>query len=220
MCKIKCIGVAVKRFLLKNRHIAWAGILPLILLAFFLTERCGADADYFVSYTPLDDKIPFIPAFVLPYFLWFPSLFGTGLYLMFKAPDGFRRYMWFLGIGFLSAILFCAVFPNGQNLRPARFETGTVFTRLVAFIYSVDTNTNVLPSMHILGIMAVVSAFFDVPALRRPRFLAAILTDAVLIALSTVFIKQHSVLDIYAGLGFGAAVYVLVYVVIKRKQIK
>jgi membrane-associated phospholipid phosphatase len=216
---VRAVLRKIKQFLLKNRHIVWVSILPLILLAFFLAEKgVGAGADYFVSYTPLDDKIPFIPAFAAAYYLWYPTLFGAGLYLLFKAPDGFRRYMWFLGIGFLSAIVFCLLVPNGQNLRPERFEADTVFTRLVAFTYSVDTNTNVLPSMHILGIMAVVSAFFDTPALRRPWSLALILADAVLIALSTVFIKQHSALDIFAGLGFGAVVYVLVYVIIKRLQ--
>ena len=43
---------------------------------------------------------------------------------------------------------------------------------------------------------------------------------AILITASTVFIKQHSMLDVYAGLGVAAVLYVLVYVVIKRAQKK
>ena len=41
-----------------------------------------------------------------------------------------------------------------------------------------------------------------------------------MINLSTVFIKQHSFLDVIAGLVVSAVIYLIVYVFIKRHMVK
>ncbi len=40
---------------------------------------------------------------------------------------------------------------------------------LVEYTYSIDTNTNVFPSVHILGCMAAVAAVYT-PGLRKPAW--------------------------------------------------
>jgi membrane-associated phospholipid phosphatase len=203
----------------KYKHALWLLYLPVYFTAFSLAENY-ITTDYWVSYTPLDDKIPFIEQFVIAYAVWFPAIWGTGLYLLFRDPDPFRRYVWSLIIGYSFSLAVYFIFPNGQNLRPASFEHTNIFTDAVRAFYTSDTNTNVLPSMHVIGASAVVFAVFDSKKLRRPWLCVTSVIVTVMIDLSTVFIKQHSILDVWAGLAVSAAVYIIVYGVIRKRQSK
>ena len=51
----------------------------------------------------------------------------------------------------------------------------------------------------------------DIRRFRAKGWRLGFLTMAVLISLSTVFLKQHSVLDVLAGLAVCAAAYPLIY---------
>ncbi|MGN1095680.1 MAG: phosphatase PAP2 family protein [Eubacteriales bacterium] len=206
----------------KYRHALWALYVPLYLVFFFLVEKLvPSTADYWVSYMKLDDMIPFCEYFVVFYVLWYPYMALTGIYLIFKDADAFRRFMWCIIIGFSSSLIFFLIFPNGQDLRPQVFENNNIFTRLVGLLYSSDTNTNVLPSMHVIGSMATFFAYLDCRELRKRKWLVAIsLFINIMINLSTVFIKQHSFLDVIAGLAVSAVIYLIVYVFIKRKMMK
>jgi len=194
----------------KYRHLFLIAYLPIYLAAFFLAEKY-ITTDYWVSYIPFDDVIPFIDWFVIFYCLWYPFMIVTGLYLLLKDIPAFERYMWFIIIGFTIGIAICILFPNGQDLRPAEFERENIFTDLVSRLYEVDTNTNVLPSMHVIGTVAVAFAVFDSKYLKNVfvRTVTVILT--VLICASTVFIKQHSILDVFAGLAISIIVWLIVY---------
>mgnify|MGYP005965103605 CR=1 FL=1 len=85
---------------------------------------------------------------------------------------------------------------------------------MMGLIYAADTNTNVLPSIHVIGSALVVFALFDTKCFKARRFAwmkAGAVLLAILITLATVFVKQHSVLDIYAGLIACIPLYFLIY---------
>ncbi|MDD6189417.1 MAG: hypothetical protein PUB32_07575 [Clostridiales bacterium] len=200
----------------ENRYLWYILVLPAFLIAFFALERFGSES-YWVSYIPLDDRIPFCEFFVLPYVLWYPFLFGTGLFLMLKDHDGFKNYMRFIGIAFGLALLFCAIFPNGQDLRPEEFPRDNIFTWLIGLLYTADDNQNVLPSMHVLGSCAAASALCLSPKVKsRAVKLGAVLL-AVLISVSTVFVKQHSALDIITAIPPAAVIFLVIYRPWRRK---
>lgn len=210
-----------KEIFKKYRHALWALYLPIYLIAFFALEHyIGWDADYWVSYTPLDDVIPFCEYFVIFYYLWYVYMGAVGVRLIFEDGDKFRRYMWFIAIGFSASVIFMALFPNGQNLRPEAFAHDNIFTRLIGAIYKVDTNTNVLPSLHVVGAFAAYFGLCDSRLGKKVWLNISGLLLAILISLSTVFIKQHSVLDVYAGLGVSVFLYIGIYVFVKRAQNK
>lgn len=193
-----------------RRYLLWFLYLPVYLICFFLLERhITPDSAYWVSYMPLDDCIPFVEAFAIPYCTWYPFLLGTAVYLAVRDRREFCRYAHFLVLGLSISLLICLIFPNGQDLRPAVMPRDNVFTRLVSLIYAADTNTNVFPSMHVVGMIAGTSALFHAECARRLRFPAAALT--VLVAASTVFIKQHSFLDILGGAALCIPLYAAVY---------
>lgn len=190
--------------------------LPVYLVWFFLQEYHLASTDgCFVSYLPLDDKIPFLPGFIFPYITWYVYLLIPAVIFLVK-EDGpaFTRYALFIILGFSGSLLFCSLFPNCQLLRPEIVNPDSLSEFLVAAIYGADTPTNVLPSMHVVGCIGVMTAAFDGEDLRHGRWFL-VLWGIGIIA-STVFVKQHSVLDILAGIVFGAALFLLLYVALKK----
>lgn len=196
-------------YIKNNKHLLMILYVPVYLIWYLVAEHL-VTTDYWVSYMPLDDKIPFIDWFVIFYCMWYFLLIIPGLYFLIKKDiPVFKRYMWFIIVGFSVSLAICTVFPNGQDLRPTSFERDNAFTRLIAMIYAADTNTNVLPSMHVVGCVAVVSAVFDSKYTKKWRI--PMLLTALLICLATVFIKQHSVLDVIAGFAVCVPIWLALY---------
>lgn len=190
------------------KYVLW---LPVYLLSFFVIERVVVTG-YWPTQTWLDGYIPFCEWFVIPYCLWYPLLVAVGLWLLWKDREGFRRYLRFLALTFFLSELVWLLIPNGQDLRPAVMPRDNPLTRLVAGLYAIDTNTNVFPSVHVVGAIGAAWAVRNTPSLqgrKLPREAVTIL--AVLICLSTLFIKQHSVLDVASGLCLALAVGLPLY---------
>ena len=200
------------------KHLWFVLVVPVYLLCFWICEQLVVDR-YWVSYLPLDDLIPFREEFVAAYVSWYPCLFAMGFYLLWRNAGDFRRYMLYILVGFLSALAFCLIFPNGQDLRPEHFPRENVFTWVLGMLYTADTNTNVLPSMHVIGSFAFVFAAFDARCLKKCRWIRPVtVVAAVLICVSTVFVKQHSVLDTLVGIPWAFATYAVVYLPGRKKR--
>ena len=183
--------------------------LPAYLLLFYLVEHMVTQS-YWVSWCPLDDWIPFVRQFVYFYVLWYPLMVGMTLWLLARDKRAFVRYGWTVIIGLSASIALFFLFPSIQELRPAQVPGSDLAAMLVRAIYAVDTNTNVFPSMHVVGTLAAVRAAWDTERISKGarRAIAAL---GVLINLSTVFIKQHSALDILGGAVLFAIVALPVY---------
>lgn len=176
------------------------------LAAFFLIERL-ITTDYTVIHCSLDDKIPFIEYFIIPYLLWFLFFIAVLLYLGLTNKREYYQYFFLLAAGMTLFIIVSILFPNGQNLRPQLDPDKNIFTAMVASIYQTDTPTNIFPSIHVYN--AVVAQYAIMHNRRIPRSIKVggfILT--VLICLATVFLKQHSVIDGIGGLAMSA---ILIY---------
>jgi membrane-associated phospholipid phosphatase len=126
----------------------------------------------------------------------------------------FIRYAAFIIAGFSISLTICMIWPNCQLLRPSVVDTSTLCGWLVNAIYSADTPTNVLPSMHVVGCMAVLAVMFDSKYLKKVRIPAVIIAAAICAA--TVFVKQHSILDVFAALALSLVLYLIIYVAARR----
>ncbi|HHU06617.1 MAG TPA: phosphatase PAP2 family protein [Clostridiales bacterium] len=201
----------MKRVLREYKH-ALLGLYFVIYVAWFLLDENLITGNYTVIYHWLDDLIPFCEVFVLPYVLWYPFFAGVGVFLLLKDKYEFCRYMWAMIIGLSFCLAFYLVVPNGQELRPEVFPRDNLFSRMVANLYAADTNTNVFPSMHVFGTIAPAVAVIRYKGFGKRIWLklsAVIL--ALLICLSTLFIKQHSILDLIGGAVLYVPVYFLIY---------
>lgn len=208
----------IKNFFRQHKSIYLALYVPIYLAMYFSAEKLVPTTGYWVTDLPWDSAIPFCEYFVVFYCSWFLLLVGVGLALLFLDERSFRLYMYNIMIGFTVSLLICCLFPNGQDLRPAVFERQNFFTEVVGLLYSADTNTNVLPSMHVVGAMAACFGVFRSKALSQKWLRIGIVVLTVLINLSTVFIKQHALLDVLAGLLLSALLYIVVYVIIEKRM--
>lgn len=150
-----------------------------------------------------DYKIPFCEYFIIPYFLWFPYVGATALYftLFNDNRTEFYQFAVCMGIGMTLFLIISYVFPNGHTLRPYTFPRDNVFTDLVKFLYRIDTPTNIMPSLHVFNSAMCCTAIWESRSLRNNsviRIGSLVLT--ILIVAATMFLKQHTILDVVAGL--------------------
>ena len=210
--------------LLRLTHIPWRELkyalwLPFYLLAFVLIEHLPV-ASYWSTQLTLDNAIPFCEWFVLFYCAWYPLLVAVGLYLLLRDVPAFRCYMAFLAVTFFASVIVWLLLPNGQDLRPQVFPRENFLTALVVALYRIDTNTNVFPSVHVVGSAGAALAVWDSPRLRaQPLLRWGVVLLAALICVSTLFIKQHAILDVVSGLVLSLAAAVPLYL-IPRKSAK
>lgn len=207
-------------FLKKYSH-AWVLLYAFIYMPWFLYLENRTNVHYYIIHSPVDNYIPFLEIFIIPYLIWFVFIAATALYLFFTDKTGFYKLAAFLITGMTIFLIICTVFPNGLNLRPTVFPRDNVFTRLVQLVYRADTPTNVLPSIHVYNSIGVSIAIAHSQSLKKHPYIqkgAYIL--AGLIILSTMFLKQHSVTDVTAAIVLALIVYPFVYVTQTKKAPK
>ncbi|MGN1030585.1 MAG: phosphatidic acid phosphatase [Butyricicoccaceae bacterium] len=179
------------------------------LITFFTLERVTTPK--YIIHCALDDKIPFCEWFLLPYALWFLILFGGPLYFLMTDRRDFLKLCFIMFNGMTFCFLCYIFLPNGLELRPV--VTGdNLLCRIAKLLYAVDTPTNVCPSIHVASSVAV-----DLVVQRSARlkkrygFRAASFTLMVLITLSTMFLKQHSVVDVVCGIALSLVLCAIAY---------
>ncbi len=193
------------------KHLKRLLFWPVFGLLFLFVERFYRVDYYYPVYCRLDDLIPFCEWFLIPYLFWFVYLIGMHLYTLLYDIDTFNRMMKYITITYSAAMLIYFIFPTCQELRPIEFERDNILTRFIAGFYQFDTNTNVCPSIHVIGSMAVMEAALWSKRIRSKGLKTAFVIVAVLICLSTVFMKQHSIIDLFAALPICLVAHFLCY---------
>ena len=166
----------MKNLLKKYGHIWVCGYILLYLPYFFWLESVITD-NYKIMHVALDDMIPFSEYFIIPYMIWFVYVSGAVLYFFFTDKKGYYQLTAFLFTGMTIFLIICTVFPNELNLRPHTFANDTVFTRLVQQLYSTDTPTNVLPSIHVYNSLGAAIAIGHSQALKKSSLFLTDLPD-------------------------------------------
>lgn len=202
------------------RHLLFWLFWPAFVLRYFIVENIPPLGPYHVMYCPLDDLIPFCEWFLIPYGIWFFTMLGMQLYTMFYDVKEFKRFSRFILISMSISTVTFIVYPSCQNLRPETFEHHNLLTWIMSIVYYVDTNTNVCPSEHVIGAVAVLVAAYHCKGLRSFWKLTLITFVMSLVILSTVFLKQHSVVDMIAAVPICVLAYWLSYGLKPRKAVE
>ena len=142
---------------------------------------------------PADDYIPFIPFFVVPYVLFYAYLPSVPVYISGKNAHDFKKYV----IVWAAVLSVCSIAHIVYPTYVIRAEvTGNgFFDRLVSLVYSIDGTTNCLPSVHCATAWLCFIGLRGRREVKMPVKAASFLFSA-LVCLSTVFIKQHWILDV------------------------
>lgn len=205
------------KFLKKHWRILCAGYIFIYLPWFFTLERMYPidSPKMHILDTAFDAKLPFIEAFIIPYMLWFFYIVATCVYMYFKADDKeFFRLAASLILGMSIAMIICMIYPNGVTLRP---DINTVsdswLGNIIKGLWRTDTSTNVFPSIHCYNSIAAHIALTHCKAFKKHKIISALsLILCVSICLSTMFLKQHSVLDFIGAVILMGILYFFLYI--------
>ena len=208
-----------KKFWEKYRH-GWVFLYIFIYLPWFFYLEKHITTDYHLIHTAIDDKIPFIEYFIVPYTLWFLFIAVTvGYFFFFGEKSEFYRLIILLFSGMTIFLIVSTIYPNGLQLRPETFTRDNIFVDMVRQLYAVDTSTNVLPSIHVYNSLGAYIAISHCSKLKQYKWVQIFtLLLTISIILSTMFLKQHSVIDVVAAFFMAGNMYVIVYRPIKVRD--
>ena len=174
--------------------------LPLYLLAYVIVERVNIGAEYHTIHMFMDDLIPFSEIFVIPYLSWHVVTVAMIIYLFRNDREVFRKMMQFFIVGAIMSFAAFLIYPSCHSLRPDSFERDNMLTWIVSMIYLVDTPTNVCPSMHVIGSMGLMFAAMYANEKLSIQAKTAMAVTVFFICVSTLFVKQHSIVDAVVAL--------------------
>ncbi|MDF2539505.1 MAG: putative rane protein [Herbinix sp.] len=206
----------LKQLLLKYKHGLVLSYFFIYLIWFTYLERTVTDpSKYTLIYSKLDNLIHFNEWFIIPYFLWFIYIFVTVAYFFITSKQDFYKCCAFLFSGMTICLVIYTIWPNGHNLRVDLSSLGrsNIFIEVLSRLYSFDTATNVFPSIHVFNSIGAMIAINKSERLHNIKWLqVAALVLTVSICLSTVYLKQHSIMDVFGGIALSIILYVIVYV--------
>ncbi len=199
----------------KYRHLLLLAIYPLFTLWYFLLNQ--SDRPIHMISCPLDYRLPFCEWFILPYVGWYIYVFIALILTARQSPKAFVRLCLLLYSGMAVAQLLQTVYPTGIDFRPTSFERDNFLTWIVGIIYASDAPVNVFPSIHCYNALAAhLACYCRLPGATRLHKALSLLF-VILVFLSTVLIKQHSVLDAVGAILLMAILYPLLFCVPWRR---
>lgn len=178
-------------------------VLPLILavsinmLVYFGTSQLRDYLTFHTITTALDEWIPFVAPFILFYVLAYIQWIANYLLVVREGKEFCYRIVY----GDVAAKVICLLFFLFFPTTLARPEvTGSGFCNdLVRFIYRMDAPVNLFPSIHCLESWCCIHAAF---AMKKPpkwyRYATTVMALGVFA--STLFVKQHVLVDVFGGI--------------------
>ena len=154
----------------------------------------------------LDKLIPFIIYFVYLYISWYLMLFIIPYIMYLKDKIIFKKYVISIVISIL--IVFLIYFFYLITITRPNIVVNSFTSFALKLIYIVDTPVNCLPSMHCL-----ICFMFIYNSLRKAfstKFKIITIVWSILIILSTLFIKQHAILDVISAFIVSLIIYYIV----------
>lgn len=216
MPKIKGVTFmsSVKNCLCKYKHFLWLLLFIPNQIFFIILEKRVKPVYYMFS--KIDNYIPFVKGFIIPYLFWYVYFIAAFIYMGFASRKDFIRLFAFIFGGMTISCIIYMVFPNGQNLRPVIAVAADPFLRIIKDLYTIDTPTNVAPSMHVLNSIAVHASVINHEPFRKKWWVRVTSFICMLsISASTVFIKQHSIVDVAWACVLSAILYISIYTIPK-----
>ncbi|WP_374048183.1 phosphatase PAP2 family protein [Clostridium sp. MB40-C1] len=157
----------------------------------------------------IDKATPFLKVFVLPYLIWYPFIFLIMVYICLKNKKVYYKILFCLDIGFIISYIIFYFFQTTVQ-RPCLVDQD-IMTKLVGIVYSNDKPFNCFPSLHVLTTYFVMKGIGKVESSKKITIPVNIV--GILIILSTLFIKQHVIMDVIFAIVLGGIILKTVNVV-------
>ncbi len=144
----------------------------------------------------IDYQIPFLSAFIIPYVLaYIQWIVGY----MAIARNGREYCHTVMGGEILSKIMIGMLFIFFPTTMLREEIIGNdLLSRMVEVLYRIDPPTNLFPSIHCLESYICMKAALEMKS-HTKKFRMGMIGMSILVFLSTVFIKQHVILDFFGA---------------------
>lgn len=172
-------------------------ILVVNFLTYYGTKLVTLNAKHYDLTIGLDTLIPFVPFFISFYILAYPQWFFSYIFHVRESEQICYRIVTANIIAKTICILFFLFFPTEIQL-PEVTGNG-LWDHLTRFIYFADTPRTLFPSLHCLESWLCFRGAMYVK--NKPKWYVPVQgVFSMLVFASTVFVKQHFVVDIFAGI--------------------
>lgn len=201
-------------FIKKYRHllavlsIAAQGLIYMLIAAHFSEINVAVN-------TWIDDRIPYVSWFVLSYVAWMPILYMAFIYMGLTDRSLYWRTIIVYNAAITVANIIFMIFPTSMP-RP-EISGNDLFTWLVQFIYTNDNPVNCFPSIHCLTsyLLLITMNRHKLFSIGLRTLLSALFWSIIA---STVFIKQHGLVDVIGGIALAEITYRIVYFIMAKRQ--
>ncbi|BBI31433.1 phosphatase PAP2 family protein [Cohnella abietis] len=204
----------------KLKTLEWKKYTPLLFMLVFpvlgwmyaWTNNTNSQEVYRLV-TVVDDAIPFIKYFALPYSIWIFYIYVCLIYFFKKDVNVYYRAL----ITYIVCALICyLIYSFFQTTVDRPVVTGDdPFSELMRFIYNRDQPFNCFPSIHCFSSYMVMRMVWT-SSFKNKWNVTLITGMSSLIIMSTMFVKQHVIVDALAGF-FLVEVVIAVMILIERK---
>lgn len=181
-------------------------IIPVIAMiiagasVYFVTKLVTDGGKHYDISLPIDHQIPFISAFIVIYILSYVQWVGGYLTVAREEENFALRAMSAEIIAKIICLAIFLILPTAM----ARPEVlgNDIFGRLTKLIYTMDTPTNLFPSIHCLESWIIFRTSFGLKRVGR-WIIPVYAVFAILVFITVLFVRQHLILDIPAGIIVG-----------------
>ena len=190
---------AVKDFFkeIKNKDFLISIFCLMIMQAIIFTLIKYLQFDYHYGLAKIDNMIPFIPHFIYIYNLFYPFVFVVLYYIFCNDKEKYYQGILAGTIGYLISDIIFLVYPTFMIRPDVIYDKLDFLTGLIIkTTYYIDNPAlNCFPSIHCLFCFQVAYTAFVSKNIEKEKKII-ITTISLLIATSTVLVKQHYFYDI------------------------
>lgn len=185
----------MKKKLAAYTPLLWLLCIPVLNVFYGILNHEGARARSLM--TAFDAHTPFIPQFIIPYLIWYPFMIGMFVLLFVQNRTVYYRTLVLLCIGLVACYLTYYLFQTYVD-RPEITKDVPLYG-LIHLVYSTDRPFNCFPSIHVMTTYLMLKSTFRHITLKRlTHFVIGLIGWSIIV--STLFVKQHVVLDMIGAI--------------------
>lgn len=169
------------------------------LVWFFAMEKIP-NRNYHIVYSKLDDYIPFYKPAILMYSSWFLMLVIPFVYLLKrKSYDNMYNIIIPMFLAMYISLIIYVIYPTALDIRVTDITGNDICSWIIRKIQGIDAPNNVCPSIHVSTTVIIYNQFRKILKDNK-KSKAFFLLWSVGICISTMLVKQHSIIDVVCGI--------------------
>jgi len=177
-------------------------LVSFILLMYFIFNM--PHDELHILKIALDNQIPRLPIFTIPYLFFIPWSWGVLTYSWYSSRSFHQLAYSFIIINLVAFLIY---FTFQTYVPRDQITSHDFFSNVLQLIYNNDRPYNGFPSLH-SSLSTSIATYF---VCKESKWSWMAILIAAVIVISTLFVKQHFILDAVSGIFLGIVVTSIVF---------